>query len=210
MQFLIFSLLVLVLIVMGLFIWRLIVNKEETMVNREFTYLRWVIYVINLLIFALAFALVVGLVLGIFTWLGPAEWGHQFPAHLSLGFSIDSLASTPIGFLIEVVNTVATLGILICMRAFMKNIIAEDIFIPQNVGWARLSTVFLVLGSLIRQGNDTASIVIHSYYSNAGKDVSFEYGFFNMYYLLTAALVWTLSIILEKAIIIADENEFTI
>lgn len=210
MQFLIFSLLVLVLIVMGLFIWRLIANKEETMVNREFTYLRWVIYVINLLIFALAFALVVGLVLGIFTWLGPAEWGHQFSAHLSLGFSIDSLASTPIGFLIEVVNTVATLGILICMRAFMKNIIAEDIFVPQNVRWAKLSTFFLVLGSLIRQGNDTASLITHSYYSKGGNEVSFEYGFFNIHYLLTAVLVWTLSIILEKAIAIAEENEFTI
>ncbi|MGT2665803.1 DUF2975 domain-containing protein [Streptococcus rifensis] len=210
MLFPVLILLPLILIAMGIFIWGFVSNKQKPLINREFSYLRWVIYLINILIVGLAVATIAGLIFWFLTWLGDAEWIQNIFENFSLEFNSDPATSTPIGLLIEVINTIATLGILICMRAFMKNIIAEEIFVPQNVRLAKLSTFFLVLGSLIRQGNDAASLVIHSYYSNGANEVSFEYGFFNMYYLLTAVLVWTLSIILEKATAIAEENEFTI
>ncbi|MDQ0223144.1 DUF2975 domain-containing protein [Streptococcus moroccensis] len=210
MLFPVLILLPLILIAMGIFIWGFVSNKQKPLINREFGYLRWAIYLINLLIVGLAVALVVGLIFWLLIWGGATEWIKHIFENFSLEFNSDPATSTPIGLLIEVINTIATLGILICMRAFMKNIIAEEIFVPQNVRLAKLSTFFLVLGSLIRQGNDAASLVILSYYSNGANEVSFEYGFFNMYYLLTAVLVWTLSIILEKATAIAEENEFTI
>ena len=81
----------------------------------------------------------------------------------------------------------------------MKNLLADLIFTAKNVQLARLATYFLVLASISADPGQGAQTSI------AG-----SYIFFDLNYLLLAVLVWTLSLVLEKAIVIAEENKFTI
>lgn len=205
-----YGLLVLALGGIGFLLWQILGRRKEPLVNREFGYLRWVIYLLNVFIIALGLGLVLGLGFGLFHWLSGGDWVGQLPNGVSVGFGIEVSAKTPISIGIDLINTIAALGILVCMRAFMKNILAEQIFVADNVRLARLSTLFLVLGSLVREGIDKSGLIMHGQYPNGQVQVSYEYSFFIMEYFLIAVLVWSLSIILEKAIAIAEENEFTI
>lgn len=189
--------------------YRLMISKKEGVKNREFGYLRWVIYLINLLIFVLGLGLVLGLIAGIFTWFG-GDWLANFSNDASVGFSFDTYPQSPLSIAIDVINTISALGILVCMRSFMKNILAEEIFVAENVRLAKLSTIFLILGSLVREGIDKSSLVMHGEYTSGAGTKVYEYSFFSLNYLLTAVLVWTPSLILQKAVAIAEENEFTI
>lgn len=210
MQIISYGFLILTLGGIGFLLWQVLGRRKEPLVNREFGYLRWVIYLLNVFIFALALGLVLGIGIGLFNWFSGGAWFGELPNEVSVGFSIEASAKTPTGILVDLLNTVAALGILVCMRAFMKNILADQIFVADNVRLARLSTLFLILGSLVREGIDRSGLIMHGQYPNGPEQVSYEYSFFSMQYLLVAVLVWSLSIILEKAIVIADENEFTI
>lgn len=204
------GLLVLALGGIAFLLWQILGRRKQPGVNREFGYLRWVIYLLNVFIVALGLGLVLGLGFGLFHWLSGGDWVGQLPNGVSVGFGIEASAQTPIGIGIDLINTIAALGILVCMRAFMKNILAEQIFVADNVRLARWSTLFLILGSLVRSGMDKTAVIMHGQYASGPEQVSFEYSFLSVEYLLVAALVWTLSLILEKAIAIAEENEFTI
>lgn len=204
------GLLVLALGGIAFLLWQILGRRKQPLVNREFGYLRWVIYLLNVFIVALGLGLVLGLGFGRFHWLSGGDWVGQLPNGASVGFGIEASAQTPIGIGIDAINTVAALGILVCMRAFMKNILADQIFVADNVRLARWSTLFLILGSLVRSGMDKTAVIMHGQYASGPEQVSFEYSFLSVEYLLVAALVWTLSLILEKAIAIAEENEFTI
>ncbi|MGT2828813.1 DUF2975 domain-containing protein [Streptococcus hillyeri] len=185
-------------------------KKNKPLPKREFGYLKWVIYLLNLLIVGLGLGAIlgiIGLILNLFGLLDVLqEFLNVSGGQNGFSFSFEMVNQSPFATIVDMINMISVLGILICMRAFMKNIILEEIFIPNNVRLARLSTIFLVLGSLIRSGVDTSSIVMHGQYA----EKTYEYSFFSLNYLLAAVLVWTMSIILEKAIAIAEENEFTI
>lgn len=199
----------LVLLIILFLIWYLIKVRKNPMANREFGYLRWVIYLINIVIFALSLSALAGIIYTLLSLFGKLDLLTQFSTKSGAGISFTAELST-FGSFVEVINLLAAIGILICMRLFMKNILSEEIFVAKNVNLARLSTVFLVLGSLIREGSDSASLILQSGVSKDGVMRTATYSLFNLKYLLAAVLVWTISIILEKAIAIADENEFTI
>lgn len=199
----------LVLLIILFLIWYLIKVRKNPMANREFGYLRWVIYLINIVIFALSLSALAGIIYTLLSLFGKLDLLTQFSTKSGTGISFTAELST-FGSFVEVINLLAAIGILICMRLFMKNILSEEIFVAKNVNLARLSTVFLVLGSLIREGSDSASLILQSGLSEDGMMRTATYSLFNLNYLLAAVLVWTISIILEKAIAIADENEFTI
>lgn len=204
--------LLLILIIFIFLAWCFLKARKKPLTKREFGYLRWVIYLVNLLIFSLALGVIGGIFHLIISYFGGAEWLTQLMTESETGFSLtftlDKTAYISSG--IRLINAVAALGLLICMRAFMKNILNEEIFIFKNVRLARLSTLFLLLGSLIREESDTSGLVLSSKFADGEVVRSFTYSFFSLNYLLAAVLVWTLSIILEKAVAIADENEFTI
>lgn len=84
--------------------------------------------------------------------------------------------------------------VLFCVRQFFLNILEEKIFVSQNVQLAKRVANLLFLAAFMGNGV-----------------LEFNgFGFFNVTFIITALVVWTLSIILEKAIAIAEENEFTI
>lgn len=86
------------------------------------------------------------------------------------------------------------------IKQFLKNLLAEEIFTDQNVTLARKTSIYMVL---------------LAFFSNSSGIIEFglngiHLSFFNLTYLLAALLVWVLSIVLERAVAIAKENEFTI
>lgn len=201
--------LLLILACLVLVFWQQVTKKNKPLEKREFGYLKWVIYFLNILIVGLGVTLVMGVLLSVLDSLGLLEKLREVPLFAGQGdvkVSFEVVDQSLFANLVDGLNLVAVFGILVCMRAFMKNILLEDIFVPENVRLARLSTVFLILGSLMRTGKDSSSFIFHGQYGES----STEYSFFSLNYLLIAVLVWTLSIILEKAIAIAEENEFTI
>ena len=200
------SILVLVMLVMGFWVWQLLSSKGKPLKNREFGYLRIVLYLLNVVIFGFGLVVVTGTMLGLFYWLGGAEW----LSHIFGGQSVVLDWKSPVEFAVHTLNAVAVMGIFICMRLFIKNILTDNIFVHQNVKLARLSTLFLILGSFVKKGVEGSGLLVSVGHTNEGTLVAEQYSFFSLNYLLAAVLVWTLSIILEKAIAIAEENEFTI
>lgn len=77
---------------------------------------------------------------------------------------------------------------------FFKNILAERIFVVENVQLAKRTSLLLFISAFLGEG----SLNINGY------------SFFNFSFVITALVVWTLGKILEKANQIAEENEFTI
>lgn len=209
MSIILYLALALILVCLVFVFWQQVSKKNKPLEKREFGYLKWVIYFLNILIIGLGLGLVLGVLGSILNAVGLLDVLKDFAFQGGQGevkFSFEFVEQSTLAMLIDMINMSAVLGILICMRAFMKNIILEEIFIPENVRLARLSTVFLILGSLVRPGMDSSSFIMHGQYGNQ----SYEYSFFSLNYLLAAVLVWTISIVLEKAIAIAEENEFTI
>lgn len=119
--------------------------------------------------------------------------GHK-DSSLSVEMSKQSLASSIFYLLKSMVN----FGLLTCLRAFLKNIYKEDIFISQNVTLIKWSACLLILGSFVTEGIITLSLA------------NFELHFLNVGYLLSAIVVFAISKIMERAVAIALENEYTI
>lgn len=204
MSFIIFiSIVLTVLFVLSAFSYRSIKNLNGRQ-SKDFSYLKWVIVILSLAIFLGGIALIGGLIYHGIGLLGLVKdgyvfWDYQF-GNMSSKFTLD-VTNTPFGLLVDTVHGGAILGLFICLRAFMKNILTETIFVNQNVRLARWVTYCLLIGSLIYKAESGFIVVSGENYS---------YAFLHTDYLLAAVLVWTLSIILEKAIAIAEENEFTI
>lgn len=100
----------------------------------------------------------------------------------------------------SLVNGILWILVLRVIKQFLKNLLAEEIFTDQNVSLARKTSIYMVL---------------LAFFSNSSGIIEFGFGgshlsFFNLTYLLAALLVWVLSIVLERAVAIAKENEFTI
>lgn len=121
------------------------------------------------------------------------DFGHK-DSSLSVEMSKQSLASSIFYLLKSMVN----FGLLTCLRAFLKNIYKEDIFISQNVTLIKWSACLLILGSFVTEGIITLSLA------------NFELHFLNVGYLLSAIVVFAISKIMERAVAIALENEYTI
>lgn len=195
----IFGLILLVVIAL------IVYQTYRAVATRDFSYLKWVIYGINIGLFVFASTVLFQLIFDFLGLTGGLDWlqsllkaeGENWS--LSLAWSKTSLLSA----LVELWQSVMTIGLLVCLRTFMKNILAEEIFVTSNIRLARLTALFLLLLSLARPGIATIS------FAGPGLPAT-NISFFSLNYLLAAVLVWTLSIILEKAKVIADENDFTI
>lgn len=167
--------------------------------KNETRYLKWIL---NLLTFLLiiggigGFMLLVSLVLNLtgltdrlVSWLQSFNSDHFTVTTGNLQLMIwDNLA--------YLYNVVISMGLLVCLRKFLKNLIAEDIFVEQNVKLARLGSALLFIGSFMGTGSGLLTI-------NSFALIDFTY-------IPVGAVLWIMSLILEKAIAIAEENEFTI
>lgn len=86
-------------------------------------------------------------------------------------------------------------GLLWIIRQFLRHILAGQIFERVNVTLAKRAGLFLLLGSL---------------FTSQGLFSVQDIGLIDFTYVLAGLLAYTLALILEKAIVIAEENEFTI
>lgn len=179
-------------------------KKNEQLASKDFSYLRWIIGMLSIAIFLGGLGIVANLIYNGLGFLGVIKDGQNL-WHLQSGNVMSSLtfenSNTPVGLVIDTLHWSAILGVFVCLRTFMKNILTEAIFVLQNAQLARWLTYCLIIAALVSQ-DGTGLITISS---EEG-----DYAFLNLNYLLGAAVTWTMSIILEKAIAIAEENEFTI
>lgn len=180
------------------------IKKNEQLASKDFSYLRWIIGMLSIAIFLGGLGIVANLIYNGLGFLGVTKDGQNL-WHLQSGNVMSSLtfenSNTPVGLVIDTLHWSAILGVFVCLRIFMKNILTEAIFVLQNAQLARWLTYCLIIAALVSQ-DGTGLIAISSDEGN--------YAFLNLNYLLGAAVTWTMSIILEKAIAIAEENEFTI
>lgn len=86
-------------------------------------------------------------------------------------------------------------------RSFFKNLEMDQIFVPENVITAKKVAVLLLISSVLSSLPDLFASM-----QGIGND-----GFsLELTYVVGAAIVWALGKILEKANLIAEENELTI
>lgn len=112
-------------------------------------------------------------------------------------FSVDTASGVMINLWILIVNSFISLLILRLARVFLKNILEDKVFDLENSRLLKRSSLYLLLGGLINGGSEAI--------------ISFDgIGFFDQTMLLMALLVWVFAKLFEKAIAIAEENEFTI
>lgn len=109
----------------------------------------------------------------------------------------EALIGMPIWVLVlAVIDAILALGVLICIRKFLKNIQVGEIFVDQNVRLAKWSAILIFASSFLSVSEMPKS--------------GFSLNMLNFTYLITALLVWTISKVLEQANVIAEENDFTI
>lgn len=204
MPFIIFLSALLIIVIMTLVISYQSIKSLAGIKSKDFSYLKWVNVILSLGIFWGGLAFVGHLVFYGIGLLGIVKNGHVFWDYQLDNFSSHftlNVTNTPLGLFVDAVQGGTILSILVCLRAFMKNILTETIFVAQNVRLARWVTYCLLMAALVYKA-ESGFIVI----SGEG----YSYAFLNMGYLLAAVVTWTISLVLEKAIAIAEENEFTI
>lgn len=157
--------------------------------TKENTYLRYILGFINILLIILAISLVFAT---IFFALGITN--IDLFNHADMSFTMSLKDASPLATLLNLANSYIIIFVLYCVRQFFKNIIADEIFVKQNVLLSKRVALLLVIASFFGNG-------IFQFQ---------DYSFFNPTYIITALVVWTLSKVLEKANDIAAENEFTI
>ncbi|MBF7094398.1 DUF2975 domain-containing protein [Streptococcus sp. HF-1907] len=170
--------------------------------NKEMPYLKYVIVAVNIGIFLSISALLVTTsynLLGLAGGLDQlnARLASKTPQGTSFNFNVEKMSLWLA--LADFIHNLVTACLLICVRLFLKNIMADEIFIEQNVRLARMAALMLVIGAVITS-NGALSAELGS----------LKISIFDLTYLLSAVLVWTISKVLEKANAIAEENEFTI
>lgn len=165
--------------------------SRKTSEKREKTLLTWAVWALNVFLILAGIAMFFGLIAVIvITVVGPDKLlnllGRLDPATVSdfkVNYGDHYLWDIWSGYGNVIIAFLVTYN----LRRFLKNIITDQIFVQSNVRLARFSSLFLFIGAF------TASD-----------------SFFDVGYGMVALLVWVLSKILEKAIAIAEENEFTI
>ena len=93
-------------------------------------------------------------------------------------------------------STIMMFLLLGTIRKFLKNLIADKIFITENVSLAKRASLFLLLASF--DGGSEAVLAVNGS------------GFINLTFIFASLLIWVFAKLLEKAVVIAEENEFTI
>ena len=155
---------------------------------KENAYLRYALGFMTILLVIFGISLVLATV---FILLGVMNlrFGHggvELTAQFGNGSQLESLLS--------LVNSYIIFAVFYCVRLFLANIVADRIFVDTNVKIAKWSSLLLLLLAFLTKGILTIG----------------GYSFFNIDYIVTAMMVWSIAIILAKANQIAEENEFTI
>ena len=164
-------------------------NRQETQEQKR---LRSVLLFVNVLLFAGFLSLVITILNDAFILTGH-EGLLQQGLRMLLGSGVTVKSSST-----SLTLFAATIGFLLCLRAFLINLYRSDIFIAKNAKLVRWSAHLLVLGAFINNGIFTFGTGNQSY------------SFFNISYLLVSFVLYAVAMILTKANAIAEENEYTI
>ena len=162
--------------------------------NKKFKYiLNFVTFLYGVNIFGIV-ALVAGGILSLFLSNSSFVGQHEF----SNGWSFTLMSGTfdYVSLLTMLYSTVMMFLLLGTIRKFLKNLIADEIFITENVTLAKRASLFLLLASF--DGGSEAVLAVN------------WSGFINLTFIFAALLIWVFAKLLEKAVVIAEENEFTI
>ena len=165
--------------------------KNDT---KKFKYiLNFVTFLYGVNIFGIV-ALVAGGILSLFLSNSSFVGQHEF----SNGWSFTLMSGTfdYVSLLTMLYSTVMMFLLLGTIRKFLKNLIADEIFITENVTLAKRAGLFLLLASF--DGGSEAVLAVNGS------------GFINLTFIFAALLIWVFAKLLEKAVVIAEENEFTI
>lgn len=154
---------------------------------------KWILNFVNLL-YGVNILGIIALVLGGLVSLAFPFKGHDFGN--GWHFILNSGLMTISGVLIMSYSLIMMIVILGTIRKFLKNLIDEQIFIKENVTLAKRASLFSLLASF--DGGAQAVLAINGS------------GFINLTFVFAALLIWVFAKLLEKAVAIAEENEFTI
>lgn len=194
----VFSLTVVILSLFGFIIWKYYKSND-----REKSFLKGAVFLITIILVMMGMLMLMSFIYSVLVFFHQDSILSLLHSGIYFGnkensFSVDmskqSFASSTFYLLKSMVN----FGLLICLREFLKNIYKEDIFISQNVTLIKWSACLLVLGSFVTEGIITLNLS------------TLELHFLNVGYLLSAVVVFAISKIMERAVAIALENEYTI
>lgn len=158
---------------------------------------KWILNFVNFL-YGVNILGMIALVLGglvVFVLKGNSPFKvHEFGNGWSFTFISGSVAIS--SFLTMAYSMIMMILILGTIRKFLKNLINEQIFIKENVILAKRASLFLLLASF--DGGAEAVLAVNGS------------GFINLTFVFAALLIWVFAKLLEKSVVIAEENEFTI
>lgn len=168
--------------------------------KKEFAYLKYVLFGVNLALGfqVLAFLMALGLTIAFSIWgvdhimNGFISWAE------SNGGTVTGVPEFPslLGAWVGVWQFLPLISLFIFVRQFLKNLMADQIFIPENVKAARYAAYSLFAASFLSTADGFFGVD--------------HFFFLDGTFLIGGLLVFTISKILERANAIADENEFTI
>lgn len=157
--------------------------------NKEKIYLNYALGFITIILTLFSLSILVAMTLYLLGIMNINLFGTDW-----LSLQINSQTSSSLAMFLSLLSGIVMCLVLLVLRQFFKNLLADQIFVPENVTLAKRVSLLLLLASLV--GNGVVEVG--------------DYSFFNLTYFLTALVVWTLAKILDKANQIAEENEFTI
>ena len=154
---------------------------------------KWILNFVNVL-YGVNSLGIIALVLGGLVNLAFPFKGYDFDN--GWHFILNNDLMTIRGFFVMIYSLIMVAVILGTIRKFLKNLINEQIFIKENVILAKRASLFSLLASF--EGGAQAVLTINGS------------GFINLTFVFAALLIWVFAKLLEKAVAIAEENEFTI
>ena len=158
---------------------------------------KWILNFVNFL-YVVNILGMIAVILGGIVVLG-LQGNSPFKIHeLGNGWSFTFISGTVAisSLLFMAYSMIMMILILGTIRKFLKNLINERIFITENVSLAKRASLFLLLASF--DGGAEAVLAVNGS------------GFINLTFIFAALLIWVFAKLLEKAVVIAEENEFTI
>ncbi|MGT2929403.1 DUF2975 domain-containing protein [Streptococcus dentasini] len=169
--------------------------------TKQTKFIKAIYYFVNLMLgfnyFAFGFLILTGVIAVVVPpvrdYVGAALARENFQT----SFLSISLAAIAVLF-----NFVLIVLVLRGIKQFLRNLLNDHIFTEQNVTLARRTSLYLFLMSFYTGDSGIINFSINAHYN----DISL----FDFSYILAALLVWVISVVLERAVVIAKENEFTI
>lgn len=158
--------------------------KSDT---KTFKYiLNFVTFLYGVNIFGIV-AFVAGGILSLFLSNSSFVGQHGF----SNGWSFTLMSGTfdYVSLLTMLYSTVMMFLLLGTIRKFLKNLIADEIFITENVTLAKRASLFLLLASF--DGGSEAVLAVNGS------------GFINLTFIFAALLIWVFAKLLEKAVVLS-------